>query len=187
TVLARHARRRLRRPLTDVEAECLHGLVDFVASRVTSSFQHQREKGIRVEADSITRFLSALAHDLRNVLNTAMLTMQLVMRSVRPAAELPAGAAAPAEDLERLVLELENSQRVIRSTIDGMTRLLEAERLRVGSFTIRPEAVAVVPLLESIRRAVWPGGTPESARVTIEAPADLVVHTDYSRSEERRV
>lgn len=184
-VLATHLRSRLGRSLTDEEADSLHAVVDFINSRVTSAFQHQKEKHLRLETDAISRFLSALAHDLRNSLGGAMLTMQMVSYAARNAADVSAGESVTPAKLQQLVRDVEASRRAIEATMDAMTQLLEAERLRVGSVTIRPEPVAVGSLIESIGRSAWRGvpgahGRRETPGPAIDVPADLVADTDYS-------
>ena len=68
------------------------------------------------------KYLSFLSHDLRNNLNGVNLSLEVLKRRL-------AADPAFAEDVE----DLEAARRAIFETMDGMNRLLQAERIRKGA------------------------------------------------------
>ncbi len=186
-VVVRVMRDRLGRQLTESEARALHSLLDYVTGRTTTAFTRQKEDQLRLQTDAMGRFLSRLAHDLRNDLNGTMMALQLLERS----------AAESGEATQRTLLQdIGESRRAMTSTIASMTRLLESEKLRAGESTSQPKEVSLRAMLDSVSRSAarnaggWQlhhGGGGSSAkagkhsdgtRIRVECPDHAVAHTD---------
>jgi signal transduction histidine kinase len=91
--------------------------------------QHQAQQ-LRAAADAEAKYLSFLSHDLRNHLNNLMLSLQALSQDMRDCPQL-----APQFG------EINSLQRSIWETIDGMERLLQAERLRKKAVQPKSECV----------------------------------------------
>lgn len=80
-------------------------------------------RNLTTELKSVTeaesKFLAFLAHDLRNNLHSVMLMLELVQLQLAGSAELAQAAA-----------DVHSLQTTVQRTVQGMNRLLEAERLR---------------------------------------------------------
>ena len=156
-------------------AEALHAAIGELTTAAVVSFAAMREGRARLEAEAMSRFLSSLAHDLRNDLNAAMMSMQLVGQS------LGAGGLDPAEAAE-LARDVGEGRAMIEGTLHTMTRVLEAERMRAGAgaVTLRPRPTDLRPLLLSITRAAGraAGAGAAAPRIEVECDAGLRVETD---------
>ena len=96
-----------------------------VQSGIIAFTDHQRRQ-IQAGAEVQSKYLSFLSHDLRNHLNHATLVLQLLGQRFR---ELP--------DCQDSVEDVDSIQRSILQTTTGMDRLLQAERLRKQSASLR--------------------------------------------------
>jgi signal transduction histidine kinase len=95
--------------------------VDLALQQAVIAFIEHQKRQLKSATEAEAKFLSCLAHDLRNGLYGIMLTMQWVESSVVRYEEL-------AEETEALRAARDGATR----TIDSMERLLQAERLRKG-------------------------------------------------------
>jgi signal transduction histidine kinase len=138
----------LRRVLFEEMEEALQGhvrtkewialdiAVDLAMQQSVIAFIENQREQLKSSTEAEAKFLSFLAHDLRNGLNSILLTMQWVESSVGRYEEL-------GEEREGLRSAREEATR----TIDSMERLLQAERLRKG-VQARREQVDLANLAE---------------------------------------
>jgi signal transduction histidine kinase len=124
--------------VSTVEWIALDIAIDIALQQSVLTFLDFQKQQLKSATEAEAKFLSFLAHDMRNGLNTIMLTMQWVEGSL---------ASYPALQEERDGLL--NAREAARSTIDGMERLLQAERLRKG-VQVKRELVLLANLAERI-------------------------------------
>lgn len=181
-VLMGHLRQELGRDLCGDEADGLHTLVDRLIQLSCVGFTTLQEKEIRLSNEATGRHLAMMSHDLRNTLNAAMLSMQMVRERMR---ELePAGPP----DLPELLNDMDDCRRMAMGAVESMTRVLEAERLRVGRVPLTFQQVDLCSLLKSVRTAsMRASGQPFSgvgeradglSQVEIDCEDATIVRTD---------
>ena len=183
----------LGRPLSIDESASIHRVIDFVTGHTTTAFVRQKEEEIRLQTDSISRFLASLAHDLRNDVNGAMLALRVAEQSLAPGGEAPS-----AEQLAAMREELAEARQTMHGTLSSMTRILESEKLQAKIDATRRSDVSLHALLQSVSRSTVRSlrnrvldaqepETPSSADVCsekggleihVECPMDAVVFTD---------
>ncbi len=180
-VMHQELRRELNRNLTPEEVDVQGILVDHILALSTAAFTTLQEKEIRLENEATGRHLAMMSHDLRNSLNAAMLSMQMVRERVGDL--LPSDAA----EMPELLADMDDCRRMAMSAVDSMTRVLEAERLRVGRVPLAMQKVDVCGLLRSVSlassRAVGERASPDSGhsahgRITIDCPSGLAIQSD---------
>lgn len=182
-----HVRSHLGRALSEDESEALHAGIEAILSTTLVSFNHQREDRMRLETTALSHYLTSLAHDLRNEINGAMLSLQLIEETgeeLRGPATRPDPALAT-QRVEELLRDVSACRRTMESTITAMTGLLEAERLR-NRVVLRPRDVALLVLMQGIARSASRPGTGASQqgkantmeRIEIRCADDLVLWTD---------
>jgi signal transduction histidine kinase len=140
-------RQELGRDLRADEADGLHTLVDRLIQLSGVAFTTLQEKEIRLENEATGRHLAMMSHDLRNTLNAAMLSMQMVRERLRQLE--PTGPP----DLPELLTDMDDCRRMAMGAVESMTRVLEAERLRVGRVPLSFQPVELCSLLKSVRTA----------------------------------
>ncbi len=164
----------LGRELIAVESLVLHAAVDEASNAALISFAALREKRARLEAEAMSRFLSSLAHDLRNGLGGAMMSMQLVSATLDDAFDK--------KKIEDLRDDITESHGLLDSTVNTMTRVLEAERLRAGAgaVNLRPRRVELRPFMLSASRSASRTSLTASDGLEIDVVCDpeAVVETD---------
>jgi signal transduction histidine kinase len=95
--------------------------IDIALQQAVVAFLNFQTTKLTASLGAEAKYLSFLAHDLRNGLNHIMLTMQWVEESIAPQAEWAEHAGA-----------LRDARISAEETIHSMERLLQAERLRKG-------------------------------------------------------
>ena len=138
----------LGRPLSIDELAAIHRVIDFVTGHTTTAFVRQKEEEIRLQTDSISRFLASLAHDLRNDFNGAMLALRVAEEAL--AAE---GEAPSPERLREMRSELGEARQTMYGTLSSMTRILESEVLQAKVDATRQKDVSLHALLQSVSRS----------------------------------
>ena len=113
--------------------------VDTALHRGVSSFVKSVEARLKSATDAETKYLSFLSHDLRNNLNAVTLMLEGLALGLGAAPQF----AEEARDLDAL-------RNAVFETIDGMDRLLQAERLRKGAVALKLAAVKLRPLAAEI-------------------------------------
>ncbi len=113
---------KLGRRLQIAEDLALNMGIDDLLQRGVVTFVLRQEERFRAAAESEARYLSFLSYDLKNNLNGVIMSLEVLRRRLKQMPDFADGA----EDLEA-------AQHSIFDTVDGMNRLLQAERIRKGA------------------------------------------------------
>ena len=141
--------------------------IDIALQQAVLSFLKHQNARLTASTNAEAKFLSFLAHDMRNGLNNIMLTMQWVESCISPAKQWSECAEA-----------LRDARVSAEETIAGMERLLQAERLRKGVTTKRES----VHLRAAAQTAVAAHKTAADAKgivFKIAVAEDAVLETDH--------
>jgi signal transduction histidine kinase len=157
----------LGRPLTLREVQAINTGIDICQHQGTSAFVQHLAAKHRTSAEAEAKYLSFLSHDLRNNLGSLMLAVQLVARKTR---DLPQFAQFN-DDFEAV-------QRTIRHTLDGMDRLLQAERLRSANIVAKREPVDLAALFSDAVRGQKRAAEQQGLTIVTEVPAGATVVSD---------
>jgi signal transduction histidine kinase len=118
-ITVEHVEAFLDRTLGSVESAALHTVIDVMLQRSVIAMVEQQKAQLKVAAETELKFLSFLAHDLNNNLNSITMTLLEHGMDLKKA-----GGFAKAQ--ESLAL----AQQMIFDTVNGMRRMLDHERLR---------------------------------------------------------
>lgn len=155
-----------RRTTTSEDLALSMGIDTVLHQGVIAFVQHQNqrlESANRAEA----KYLSFLSHDLRSQLNGISLTMELIKRRL---VDEP-GFAQEVDDIEAL-------QGSLGATVEGMQRLLQAERLRLGAAGPKCGPVNLRVLATEVAREFIHQANAKGLNLVVEAPPDLVIQSD---------
>jgi signal transduction histidine kinase len=153
--------------VTHEESVALNQAVGMVMQEGIVAFVGLKDEKLRRAAEAEAKYLSFLSHDLRNNLNSAMLTMNLLRGKLQALPEFR-------EDVEAITA----AQRSIRETISGMERLLHAERARKVTSAPQPAPVRLRELLSELVTAFLPQAREKQQQLTSAVPDDAVVVSD---------
>jgi signal transduction histidine kinase len=152
------------RPLEVREWMALDVAVDIAVQQSVIAFIEHQKLQLKSATEAEAKFLAFLAHDLRNSLNSILLTMQWVESSL-----------LRYNDLREEREGLQGARQSATATIDSMERLLQAERLRKG-VEVRREKVRLADLagrvLGEARRSA--GERPLTFENRIEPAAEII-------------
>ena len=123
----------LGRRLQTAEDIALNMGIDDMLQRGIISFVDEQEDKIRAAGEAEAKYLSFLSHDLRNNLNGVVLTLEVLKRRL-------VKEAGFSEELA----DLEASRHAIFETIDGMDRLLQAERVEKGTACASSPSICII-------------------------------------------
>jgi signal transduction histidine kinase len=116
--------------VSEQEITVLNMAIDTAVEGGVMAFLEEQKRQIRAACEAESKYLSFLSHDLRNHLNHATLALQLHTQNLRRIA-----------GCDEAVADVEMVQRSIHETMQGMERLLQAERLRKGNVQPKSEPV----------------------------------------------
>lgn len=131
----------LGRPLTAKESVGLHSGLDVGMRQAAAEFARHLSDEITLEAETMSKYLSFLSHDLRGGLNGAILMIEVLKRDLSAEPKF----ASSMDDLDVV-------RRSMLGTVATMDRFLHAERLRRGKMPIRIAEVDLRELLASVVR-----------------------------------
>jgi signal transduction histidine kinase len=141
--------------------------VDTALQRGVTSFVRSLTAELRSSAEAESKYLAFLSHDLRNNLNAVTLMLQ--------------GLAAGLGDVPQFREEAQDVARLQQSvfeTIQGMDRLLQAERLRKGAVELQLRAVKLRDLADEALGQVARRGAEKGLAVENAVPDDAAAHSD---------
>jgi signal transduction histidine kinase len=145
--------------ITADEFHTFNGCLDDATARAVTEYEHRRDK---VVADSSTAHLDFLAHEMRNLLTTSMLTFDALRRG-------SVGIQGSTGTL------LARNLRRMRALMD---RTLT--EVRLGSGAPRPERVSVAELIEEIEIVATIDAQDHDVQLAIDAgPSQLSVEADH--------
>lgn len=141
--------------------------VDVALHRGVASFVKSLETRLTAATEAETKYLAFLSHDLRNNLNAVTLMLEGLSYGLANAPQFK----EEARDVEAL-------RQAVFETIEGMDRLLQAERLRKGAVALKLGAVKLRPLAaEIIAQASRPAGE-KGLRIENAVPDVAAVQSD---------
>ena len=123
------------------ESVGLHSGLDIGMRQAASEFARHLSDEITQEAETMSKYLSFLSHDLRGGLNGAILMIEVLKRDLSAEPKF----ASSLEDLDVV-------RRSMLETVATMDRFLHAERLRRGKMPVRIAEVDLRELLASVVR-----------------------------------
>jgi signal transduction histidine kinase len=132
---------RLGRAMTDREGMALHGGLDVAMRQAVSEFAKHLSGEITAEAETMSKYLSFLSHDLRGGLNGAILMIEVLKRDL-----------ANEPKFESSMEDLDVVRRSMLETVATMDRFLHAERLRRGKMPVKIGTVDLKELLAAVVR-----------------------------------
>ncbi|HET6248312.1 MAG TPA: sensor histidine kinase [Tepidisphaeraceae bacterium] len=141
-----------------VDTALQQGLLAFI--------ENQRQR-IQQATEAESKYLRFLSHDLRNNLGQVTLLLQLLGERLTSLPEF-------ADD----VVDIHSAQRTIMETINGMEKLLQAERLRKGAIQPRAEATDLHSLAEDAVRQSHAQAQRKGLTLEVSVPADASVVSD---------
>jgi signal transduction histidine kinase len=131
--------------------------------------QLQRAVGMRDD------FMSMIAHELRNPLNSVYLQAQLRRRML--------GAAKP-PDSQAMLKMVERDERQIRSMVRLLDDMLDVSRARTGRLTIVPATFDLVASAHAVVEAIQEQANGAGVQLTLAAPDTLLLEGDEFRVEQ---
>ncbi|MBC8109364.1 MAG: HAMP domain-containing histidine kinase [Anaerolineae bacterium] len=131
----------LGRPLSAHESIGLHSGLDVGMRRSAAEFARHLSDEITQEAETMSKYLSFLSHDLRGGLNGAILMIEVLKRDLAAEPKF----ASSMDDLDVV-------RRSMLETVATMDRFLHAERLRRGKMPVRIAELDLRELMASVVR-----------------------------------
>jgi signal transduction histidine kinase len=142
------------------------GLDLYLQQGVVGFVEFQRSQ-LRAASETEAKYLSYLSHDLRNNLNAVTLMLEVLHRRL---AEVPE-FKEDAEDVESL-------QRSIGETVQGMDRLLQAERIRTKKVEAKFARVELPQVAQQVVRQHHANASTKNIGLAVTIPDDAVAETD---------
>jgi signal transduction histidine kinase len=122
SITVQHAEAWLGRRMDEPESAALHAAIDVMLQRSVIALVDQQKAQLRAAAETELKFLSFLAHDLNNNLNSVILTLGALGMELQQSGGFPAALQS-----------LESAQQSIFDTVAGMRRMVDHERTRKGA------------------------------------------------------
>jgi signal transduction histidine kinase len=141
--------------------------LDTAMQRGVTSFVRSLTAELRSAAEAESKYLAFLSHDLRNNLNAVTLMLQGLAVALADEPQF----AEEAQDVSRL-------QQSVFETVQGMDRLLQAERLRKGAVELQLRAVRLRDVAEESIGQVARRAAEKGLAVENGVPADAAAHSD---------
>ena len=129
----------------------------------TEYLQHQ----IKASAETQSKYLSFLSHDLRNHLHHAMFQLQLLTARL-----------AQAPEYSESVENIRSVSRAILQTTSGMDRMLQAEQLREGSIKLYIQPVDLNFILRDVTRQLCDEAKSKELELDLDVPEEAWTETD---------
>ena len=157
----------LQRELSLPEVLALATGLDLYLEQGVVGFVDFQRAELRAASEMEAKYLSYLSHDLRNNLNAVTLMLEVLHRRL---ADVP-DFREDAEDVEAL-------QRSITETVQGMDRLLQAERIRTKSVEAKFTRVELKAAVAHVTRQHQQNAATKNLELANTVPADAVSQTD---------
>lgn len=157
----------LGRRTTTTEDVALSMGIDTVLHEGVAAFVRDQNELLQAATRTEAKYLSFLSHDLRSHLNGISLTMEIIKRRLQSEASF-------AEE----VADIQSLQNSVRSTVEGMERLLQAERLRRQNLTPKVGPINLHRLASDVAREFSHPAERKGIKLTIDIPPDLVIQSD---------
>lgn len=157
----------LKRPMTEHETIGLHSGLDVAMRQAAAEFAKHLSDEISSEAETMSKYLSFLSHDLRGGLNGAILMIEVLKRDLANEPKF----ASSMDDLDIV-------RRSMLETVATMDRFLHAERLRRGKMPVRIGEVDLNELLAHVVRNASYQLTDHKSRVELDVGEPATIQGD---------
>jgi signal transduction histidine kinase len=157
----------LRRRTTIAEDVALNMGIDTILHEGVAAFVKHHTERLQAATKSEVKYLSFLSHDLRNALNSITLIMQVIKSRLQ---------RDPAFTEE--VADIESLQNTILETVEGMGRLLQAERLRNEAANRKFSSVNLFELATEVTREYTQQAKKKGVAFAVNISPDAIVRAD---------
>ena len=157
----------LNRPFTQNEDVGLHSGLDVAMRQAAAEFAKHLSDEITSEANTMSKYLSFLSHDLRGGLNGAILMIEVLKRDLVNEPKF----ASSMEDLDVV-------RRSMLETVATMDRFLHAERLRRGKMPVKIGEVDLRDLLAHVVRNAGYQLSEHRSRVELDVAEPSTIQAD---------
>ena len=166
-LIIEHVQGAMDRRMTLDEQVALDMGIDVMLQQAVVAFVGEQSAQLRLAAEAELKYLSFLSHDLNNNLSSVTLMLQLLRRRLVTSPEFAAD-----------VQTLDDAQQAVLSTIGGMARLLESERLRKSGVRAEQRPVNLHDLLAGAARQFTKDAERKGIKITVDAAPDVVARSD---------
>jgi signal transduction histidine kinase len=143
------------------------GLDLYLQQGVVGFVEYQRAE-LNAASEMEAKYLSYLSHDLRNNLNAVTLMLEVLYRRLKDLPEFKEDA----DDVAAV-------QRSIDETVQGMDRLLQAERIRTKSVEAKFATVRLREVAGRVVRQQQQNATTKNIELALTVPASAAAETDH--------
>jgi signal transduction histidine kinase len=150
-----------------IDAVPVNAGIDTALHRGVTSYVRHLTTQLKSTSEAESKYLSFLSHDLRNNLNGVTLMLETLRRSLGASPEFRDAA----EDLQML-------QRSVFETVQGMNRLLQAERLRKEVVTRTLSAVDLHRLTAELLAPIARDAAEKGLVVENQVPESAAAHSE---------
>jgi signal transduction histidine kinase len=155
-----------RRTSMDEDIALSMGIDTVLQQGVVALVNHQRQK-LQSASKAEAKYISFLSHDLRNNLNSVTMLLEVLQMEL---------AGQP--QFKDPLADVAAAQRAIMDTIEGMNRILHAQRLQSGSVVAKKEPVDLHALANEIVREISALANKKGLKLLLEIPAGVTFNTD---------
>jgi signal transduction histidine kinase len=145
----------------------LNMAIDTALQSGVVTFTEDLQQQIKASAESQSKYLSFLSHDLRNHLNRATLHLQLLTAKL-----------AKSPEYSESVENIRSVNRAILQTISGMDRILQAEQLRQGSIEPDIQPVDLNFVLRDVAKQLYPEAKSKGLELDVDVPEEARTGSD---------
>jgi signal transduction histidine kinase len=145
----------------------LNMAIDTALQSGVVTFTEDLQQQIKASAESQSKYLSFLSHDLRNHLNRATLHLQLLTAKL-----------AQSPEYSESVENIRSVNRAILQTISGMDRILQAEQLRQGSMEPDIQPVDLNFVLRDVAKQLYPEAKSKGLELDVDVPEEARTGSD---------
>jgi signal transduction histidine kinase len=142
------------------------GMDSVLQQGVVALVNHQKQK-LQAASKAEAKYISFLSHDLRNNLNSVTMLLEVLQMEL-----------AGQEQFKDAVADVASAQKAIMDTIEGMNRILHAQRLQNGTAEAKRAPVDLYALANEIVRETAPAADRKGIRIALEIPRETVFDTD---------
>ena len=155
-----------RRTSMDEDIALSMGIDSVLQQGVVELVQHQRQK-LQAASQAEAKYISFLSHDLRNNLNSVMMLLEVLEMELTNQPQL----AEPLADLT-------SAKAAILGTVEGMNRILRAQRMQSGTAEAKIDMVDLHALATEVARDAMPAAAKKGVRIAVEVALGLTFPTD---------
>lgn len=142
------------------------GIDTVLQQGVVALVAHQRQK-LQAASQAEAKYISFLSHDLRNNLNSVTMLLEVLQMEL---------AGQP--QFKDPLADVAAAQKAIMSTIEGMNRILHAQRLQSGNVEAKVAPVDLHSLTMEVVREATAAADKKGIKIAMEIPPGLTFPTD---------